>query len=66
MPHLELLTQNGRNQFLGSCLAVCPRDTYHRNLELATVLAGELFVGDERIVNEYESTVARIGILLRR
>ena len=38
--HVELLAENGRDEFLGGGLAVGAGDAYHRNIEVAAMLTG--------------------------
>ena len=38
--HVELLAENGRDEFLGGGLAVGSGDTYYRNIEVAAMLTG--------------------------
>ena len=62
--HVVFLAENGRYEFFGSGLAVGARDSYHRNVEVAAVLAGEFLEGGEAVVHEDVTPVALLGILL--
>ena len=60
--HVVFLSQDGRNEFLGSGLAVGAGDADDGDVELAAVLARELLEGQEAVIDEDETWVGGVGI----
>ena len=52
--HIEFLTQDGCDEFLGCCFSVSTCNTYDRDVELATVLACNIFKSLQAVVYQYQ------------
>ena len=61
--HVELLAENGRDEFLGGGLAVGSGDSHYGNLEVPAMLTGEFLEGGEAVLYEDVALVALLGIL---
>lgn len=61
--HVELLVENGRDEFLGGGLAVGSGDSHYGNLEVPAMLTGEFLEGGEAVLYEDVALVALLGIL---
>ena len=49
------LSQHSTNQFLGGCLAIRASNANDRNIELATMLASQVLIGLQTVIDEDEA-----------
>ena len=55
--YIIFLREYSGNQFFGGCLAICTCNTNHRNVELSTMLTGQILKGLQTVIYQDESLI---------